>query len=235
MAHKVLLQGLALLGTVGATISAFPSDALALILARTQTQSQDNTATVWDEIFTFDKFDPLEFGGKYLAKVEIELEGNAITTLNLTSDTDPSFAKGNVGADITADFSGLIPDLSLKVLPSAAFGEGTPGDLGLAVPSATGLTVGPLEGDDFDSFSSTESGTLSAFTGTGTFDVDLLALGDLSLSQLGGNVTSSQSTTAGASVVIRYFVDEYPPVPVPEPLSLLPVALVGVGLLRSKR
>jgi hypothetical protein len=226
MTRNALVQTLTVASIAGiASVATLPDAALAFRLAETQTISRDgDPATVWSDTFTFDRYDPIEHGGA-LARVEIELNGDSTTTLELTSDTDPSFASGNVGARITAFFSNVVSDLVIQSNPIASFGSPDQ----VVVPSATGAFVGPIVAFDTDSYVTQETDDLLAFTGNTTFDVTLLALGFRQLDQSGGNVTSSQSTDANATLSIRYYT-------VPEPLTILGTfAAAGIGVALKKR
>ncbi|MEG3437335.1 choice-of-anchor E domain-containing protein [Pannus brasiliensis CCIBt3594] len=84
----------------------------------------------------------------------------------------------------------------------------------------------------------TSPATLAFFTGLGTFDVNCISLSSTTISGGGGNINTTQNTTAacGASIEYTYTPAPTPPVGTPEPgtvLGLLAVAGVGTFARRE--
>jgi len=198
-------------------------------LMEVQSQSQTyNDLTVWTQSFTFDLYDPSLESGKALEMVVLSLYGDVETSITFTSATD-TYVSGEAGALVMASNTATGATMTLDVSPADAFGGSLPGQL---VAAGTTVVVGPLTGEDTASWDSTDAADLLAFSGPGTFDVDLSAFGQLDLTQLGGNVSSDQVTTATGTYTVTYFVDDAavvtPPSAVPVPGTL---ALMGLGLL----
>jgi hypothetical protein len=76
------------------------------------------------------------------------------------------------------------------------------------------------------------SSILASLIGTSSFDVNCRSFTPTSVTQVGGNITSTQNTQAGcgASIVYTYNAVVTPPAGVPVPAS---VALLGLGLLAA--
>ncbi len=202
------------------------SASAALMEVQSQTQNYSDL-TVWTQGFTFNLYDPSLEGGKALEKVVLSLYGDVVTTISFTSTTD-TYVSGDAGALVMASNSVTGTAMTLDVSPADSFGDTLPGEL---VAAGTTVEVGPLTGEDSAAWESTNTSDLLAFTGPGTFDVDLSAFGQLDLTQLGGNVSSDQVTTASGTYTVTYFVDDAvvtPPSAVPVPGTL---ALMGLGLL----
>jgi hypothetical protein len=203
------------------------SASAALMEVQSQTQTY-NDLTVWTQGFTFDLYNPSLEGGKALEKVVLSLYGDVVTTISFSSVTD-TYVSGSAGALVLATNSATGSTVSLDVSPADSFGNTLPGEL---VAAGTTVEIGPLSGDDMADWESTDAADLLAFTGSGTFDVDLSAFGTLDLTQVGGNVSSQQETVATGTYTVTYFVDDAavvtPPSAVPVPGTL---ALMGLGLL----
>lgn len=68
---------------------------------------------------------------------------------------------------------------------------------------------------------------LSSYIGLSNLVFDLAGIANTTISYSGGNLTTSQKTSAGADITVTYNYSEGPP-PVPEPSTLI---LFGTGLL----
>lgn len=213
-------------GTVVAlSMAALP--AFANTLVQTQNDFTPLTQTIFSDTYTFDFYNPANFGGAPLTRVEIDFGGEATTTLTFDAVTD-SEVFGTAGASETATF--FAGALVLNVLPTAPFG--TPA-MPLEIPAGTSLTVGPLLGADAEFFFSEAGAVLAQFTGAGTFDVDIEGLGFANINIVGGNFTTDQVTEALAEMEIRYY-NMPAQVPTPLTLALFGAGLVGIAALRRK-
>lgn len=208
----------AVLATVATSASA------ALVQVQSQTQSHAFSLTTWTDTLTFNLYDPSLEGGKALQRVELSLYGESLANLTFNATTQ-AFVSGQAGSSIFANVGLGGGSMNIDVSPQDSFGQAAPG---VAVPAGGSTAINGLTGNDTDSSVSTDAGVLASFTGPGTFNVDLLGLGSLNLTALGGNVDTIQNTQSMANFTVTYFVDDTPSSSVPVPSSL---ALLGLGLL----
>ncbi|WP_164847083.1 choice-of-anchor E domain-containing protein [Neptunomonas marina] len=209
--------------TVAAT-----SASAALELVQTQTGSHGYAATIWTQTLSFDLFNPANFDGRSLQRVELELTGSSRTTYSFTPTSSSIIAAdGKFGALINADVTIGSNDLDILIRPGKTDA--------ITAPVAQGTTYdfGLQEGSGADSKQATDAANLAAFTGSSTFDVNLASYADISFNAVGGNYTSEQTAEALAQFTVKYYVEELPPAAsVPAPASL---ALFGLGLLAMSR
>ncbi|WP_169051467.1 choice-of-anchor E domain-containing protein [Neptunomonas sp. XY-337] len=208
--------------TVAAT-----SASAALELVQTQTGGYGYEATIWNHTLTFDLFNPANFDGRALQRVELELSGESATTFNFTpTNSAVREASGDFGAKIYADVSVTSGLIAINVNPTA---KGATDRVEQNVKYDFGL----LEGSDAKGTEHTDAATLAGFTGTDTFNVQLEALASITFNAVGGNYVSEQEARALGNFTVKYYVEELPPAAsVPAPASL---ALFGLGLLAMSR
>lgn len=155
-----------------------------------------------------------------LTGVTLTLTGSETTTITLTNNAAQSQtvrANGTVDLFFSSSLGGLTfanPLVSLSA---------TTGFVTLA-PGAT-QSFGPLT--DADTIVMTPLASLFSVSGGGQFSITCESLSGISLTGGGGNVGSTQATTAGCGASIVY---DYTPTTnrVPEPASM---ALVGLGMM----
>lgn len=231
------LKTLTLLASGSVAALAVSSSASAITLVQTQTflfdddgsGSIEEIPTLWQRSATVDQYAPGS-----LVRVEVELSGIATSSLVSEATTSaPAFLlnPSTLGANISTS-STLIPTLNVDVLPVG----GIP-NLPLQIPGNTTEEITDIAGADNDLQIFTSG--LGIFEGAGTFDIDLLAIGSSTLTTGGGNIQNTQSTVAGAELIVRYFVEDEPPMPpesVPEPGMLLGLATIaGAGFISRRR
>ena len=80
------------------------------------------------------------------------------------------------------------------------------------------------------------SGNWANYLGIGTVTFGGLTNSTTTFNGGGGNINLAQTTTAsvGANLVFNYALDEVPGVPEPATMTLMGVALLGIGLLRKR-
>lgn len=205
-------------------VASTASAGLIEVVAQTQTQTHASSLTTWLDQFTFNLFDAATAGGA-LKKIELSLVGSSNSLLTFNAQTD-SYVSGSAGSNIFATISLGGGGLNINVSPADSFGGVGPG---VFVPAGQSTQVGPLLGSDSTSSVTTSASDLAAFTGPGSFTVDLQGLGSLSLEALGGNVDTVQVTSSTATFEVAYFIEGPNTVPVPGTL-----ALVGLGLLAMR-
>lgn len=214
------------LATALLTVAATSASA-ALELVQTQTGSHGYAATIWTQTLSFDLFNPANFDGRSLQRVELELSGASRTTFSFTPTSSAIVqANGDFGAFIQADVSVGSNDLDINVSPNSSASTGF-------TPQGSTYDFGQQDASDADSRAVTDAANLAAFTGSSTFDVDLTSYANIAFNAVGGNYISQQSSDALGEFTVKYYVEELPPAStVPAPASL---ALFGLGLLAMSR
>lgn len=183
--------------------------------------------TNWNEIVTFDKFDP-SLGT--LEKIHFSLKGiveGTIKVENLDAQQAKVFATLQTTLTLTRpDDSTIVVSIpvALETFNLAAF-DGSIDFAGASGSSSEGLTSMVIE----TVVSPPPNSDLSLFTGPGTISLPLASVGTSSASGA-GNLVTQFSTMAGAEVSIKY---EY--VAVPEPSSVALMGLGGFGLMAMAR
>lgn len=155
-----------------------------------------------------------------LTGVTLTLNGSETTTITLTNNAAQNqsvIADGTVKLFFSSNLAGLTfanPLMSLSA---------TTGFVTLA-PGAT-QSFGPLT--DTDTVALTPLASLFSVSGGGQFSITCESLSGIALTGGGGNVASTQATTAACGASIAY---DYTPTTnrVPEPASM---ALVGLGMM----
>ncbi|MDJ0845117.1 choice-of-anchor E domain-containing protein [Crocosphaera sp.] len=230
------LKTLTVLASGSVAALAVSSGASAITLVQTQTFQFDpdgqggiiEIPTLWQRSASVGQYAP---GG--LVRVEVELSGTATSSLTAEATTTADafiLNPSRLGASISTS-STLIPDLNVDVLPVGDI----PG-LPVQIPGGTTQEITDVSGADQDLQVFTSG--LGVFEGGGTFDINLLAIGSSTLTTGGGNLDTSQTTVAGAELIVRYFVEDeiVDPMDVPEPGMLLGLATIaGAGFMSRRR
>jgi hypothetical protein len=221
-----------LLGTIAvAAIMAVSAPAAHAVPTIVQTQTQEylpgplETSTPWSTTFTFAKYT----GSDPLLGVQLILHGTSSTQLNLTNNAPATATvNGSVGAQLDATLSTPTP-LSITTVPTTPFSQ--------TLTAGENVLLGPLAGSDTDSTTVTlfDGANFLFFLGAGTFDVDIVADGTLTLIGGGGNLSADQSTTAYGMFTVNYIADTEVTIAEPATLALLGAGLIGAGLRRRRK
>ena len=194
----------------------------------TYNYSQPTTTTNWTETFAVQQFNPA-LGT--LNSVTLNLDGDLSQTFqfeNLDGPGTITFSNGlTTGCMFELEYSGGSNLLLLDIenTPTYAFDD-FDGNIDFTGTSGNTDTVGVID-SFFDVF--TDVPTLSAFTGTGTIDLDAIATGRSYYEATSGNIIVGVMTTAGADVSVTY---DYT---IPEPATIGLLALGSAALIRRKR
>ena len=128
---------------------------------------------------------------------------------------------GEAGALISATSSDV--NLLVDVLPNGTIAPPT-----VNIPGNSTVDILDVTGMDMDMQTIDDALDLADYAGPGTFSVDVGAIGTLSTTTSGGNLTVEQSTAAGAWLTVQYKVM------IPEPSALL-IALPGLAAFGRRR
>jgi hypothetical protein len=182
-----------------------------------------------DQTGTLGKFNPA-LGT--LTSVSFSISG--AFTQSFTASNSAAQAQSNVRVQTATDllFS-LIggPALSPDTL---SFGANT-GFLNYAIGETK--SFGPFTDSDSQTITFTGA-ALAFFTGAGTFDVNCISLSSVTVTGGGGNIDSTQNTTAGCGASVVYTFNEVPPpvTGVPEPGTVLGLlAVAGTGVIARRK
>lgn len=195
-----------------------------LIVIDEFSESVDLSSTPWDTVISLPQYNPDNYGGSVLEEIMFTLDGEASSTVDLTAITESNVLEGDVGAFLTATNTDL--GLSLNALPRGTY---APPIITAAAGSTT--TLANVTGQDQDML--TLSGPdMDPYIGSGSFTVDLNAIGTASQSLAGGNLDVSHRTQAFGVLTVQYKVGEI--VPEPTSISMLVFGLLGLAGFRRR-
>jgi hypothetical protein len=178
--------------------------------------------TDWSGTLLFPQFNPA-LG--ILDSVELNLSSTLTTTLEIINDASdgPSSGTANTWEEITVQDSGLH-----LTAPFSEFSSGYVYSLGSGNSTSSGLLTGSGGSD----LTYTSGAILTEFTGGGNIGLNASTFTQTTLSNTGGNTTSSQVTDAGLTGTVTY---TYTAVPEPSTFGLLALGLSALPLLRRQR
>lgn len=209
-----------LLPILAMLVAAPLSNAQELIVVDQFSESVDLTDTPWDLTISLPQYNPADYGGSVLAEIMFTLNGEAVSTVDLTAVTDSNVLEGEVGAIVSASNSSL--GLQLNALPMGIYAPPT-----IDVPAGETTTLADVAGMDTDMITLVGS-EMTPYIGDGEFTIDLGALGTSSQSLAGGNLDGSHRTQANAVLTVEYKI-------VPEPATGTMIAFGLLGLLGFRR
>jgi len=207
------------LGLVGAALLLMANEAKATTTA-TYTASYGPATTEWNHNFVLQLYDP-SLGSLQSVYIAASESVNINGTVENTS-TGPQSFTFRAGSLLTVTLPGTLGFLQ-------------PSPLALAqaynLPAGGTAPYGPVNASDSVNYTYTAPVDMAWFIGTGTFTLPGFTQTQELIAGGGGNIIAVLSTTAGASVQVQYNF-----IPVPEPSSLVLLALGGsVMLLRKRR
>jgi hypothetical protein len=193
----------------------------------TQTVSYGPAITDWENLFTFNKFDP-SLGT--LNSVTV----TATSNVNFSGSVTNLAAKAEsfkVTENVTFSTNNTLPDSHNTPL-NFSTNSYTQSYTKLAPNTPSAFGPGTLNGT-FPLETFTSSADLAGFTGAGsTFSLDGITETDILIQGAGGNVLASIATTAGETITVVY---NYTPATVPEPATLAMFGIGGLGLCLYRR
>jgi hypothetical protein len=187
------------------------------------------TETDWSDFLTFDQFDP-SLG--VLNSVELELTGPFEGSMRLENE---SYGRVFFSMSLAWGLELFRPDQSLLITVEAAkLEEGLldPYDGQTDFSGSSGVTF-DVAAEPTDSALFTDPGDLELFTGSGTIDLPIAAVGEFTVEVTGGgegpqSYVAEYDALAGAEVTLTY---DY----IPEPGSLVLLSIGGLAILSRKR
>jgi hypothetical protein len=203
---------------------------------------------------SFDQFDD-QGGTRVLQQVTIDISGAWEGNLTVNNDTGSGSATvtqadllvrfvvdlfndyngqlitGNNLIDISGFSGDLNYDTDLDTLDS--WDETPPGTVPFQLAEGESFTDSSLAGSFSDQIVLTSG--LSAFVGTGTFDIGCVARSDDALEASGGDTTRGHSARAECTVGVEYVWDPQGETPVPAPIALMALGLLGLAGMRRLR
>lgn len=200
----------------------------------TETDVINIQTTNWVESLNINQFNNAG-GTLILDSVELKLTTDVTGFAKIESlDAAPAVITTNWGGAVTVDLTSLsIADMvgtaGLVFTDNASIADGIV-DFG----GTSGFSHLDLSDSDVLTVTTTNVGDLAFFTGAGS--VSFSTAGDGASTATGaGNVVSQFSTSAGATLEVKYtFHDNTPPaVPVPAPLALMGLGLLGLAFRRK--
>ncbi|MDX1983384.1 MAG: choice-of-anchor E domain-containing protein, partial [Bryobacteraceae bacterium] len=164
--------------------------------------------------------------------VTLSLTGGVYGNVQLESlDATPALINYSLASQVTA--TGL-SGLNVVVLPTASGTfSATAHDGTTDFAGGSGVSLTGLSNTASDTSTSTNGAVLAAYTGAGTFNVALAALGQSSSSGA-GNLLASFNTNAGALVTVTYDYDDGAPAPEPATMVFVGAGLIAVGYFQRR-